>query len=114
MYQEGRLERCKRFVIQRRRCIEERGSGADVKSLKRKPDLISHLQRLGLDTVGTIPTLKDRVIEHFASNCQQNTTIRRGSSSTSAIYLSHQQFVLPVKMFFCAVIMRREPSSKSR
>ena len=53
--------------------IAERSSGAiffchfqkrvqvDVKSLKRKPDLTSHLQRLGLDNEGTVRTLKDRL-----------------------------------------------------
>ena len=34
-------------------------------SLKRKPDLISHLQRLGFDTEGTVSTLKDRLKEHL-------------------------------------------------
>ena len=36
-----------------------------MKSLKRKPDLISHLQRLGFDTEGTVSTLKDRLKEHL-------------------------------------------------
>ena len=44
-------------------CDFEKCVQVDVKSLKRKPDLISHLQRLGLDTEGTIPTLKDRLKE---------------------------------------------------
>ena len=61
--------------------IAERGSGAisfcdfekrlqvdfraKVKSLKRKPGLVSLLQRLGLDTEGTVPTLKDRLKEYL-------------------------------------------------
>ena len=73
------LDRCKRFVLQRRRFafIAERASGAisfcnfekrvqvDVKSLKRKPDLVSHLRHLGLDTEGAVPTLKNRLKEYL-------------------------------------------------
>ena len=44
-------------------CDFEKRVQVDVKSLKRKPDLTSHLQRLGLDTEGTVPTLKDRLME---------------------------------------------------
>ena len=36
-----------------------------MKLLKSKPDLVSHLRRLGLDTEGTVPTLKDRLKEHL-------------------------------------------------
>ena len=36
-----------------------------MKLFKRKPDLISHIQHLGLDTEGTVPTLKDRLKEHL-------------------------------------------------
>ena len=57
--------------------IAERASGAisfcnfekrvqvDVKSLKRKPDLVSHLRHLGLDTEGAVPTLKNRLKEYL-------------------------------------------------
>ena len=44
-------------------CDFEKRVQVDVKSLKRKPDPTSHLQRLGLDTEGTVPTLKDRLME---------------------------------------------------
>ena len=44
-------------------CDFEKRVQVDVKSAKREPDLISHLQRLGLDIEGTVPTLKDRLKE---------------------------------------------------
>ena len=39
-------------------CDFEKRVQVDVKSLKKKLDLISRLQRLGLDTEGTVPTLE--------------------------------------------------------
>ena len=57
--------------------IAERGSGAicffdfekrvqvDVKSLKKKPDLISHLQRFGININGNVPVLRERLKQHL-------------------------------------------------
>ena len=57
--------------------ITERGSRAisfcdfkkrvqvDVRVDVKSPDLVSHLQRLGLDTEGTVPMLKNRLKEHL-------------------------------------------------
>ena len=95
--------------------IAERGSGAisfcdfkkrvqvdirvDVKSLKRKPDLVSHLQRLGLDTEGTVPTLKDRLKEHLrriADNIQRldQIQVRPPLHKPSAIYTAGEDVLL--------------------
>ena len=86
MYQEGRLERSARDLCYNDgvALIAERGSGAisfcdfqkrvqvDVKSLKKKLDLRSYLQGLGLDTGGTVRTLKDQLKEYL---CQIADTI---------------------------------------
>ena len=95
--------------------IAERGSGAisfcdfkkrvqvdirvDVKSLKRKPDLVSHLQRLGLDTEGTVPTLKNRLKEHLrriADNIQRldQVQVRPPLHKPSAIYTAGEDVLL--------------------